>query len=389
MSCKKTGTMIADISNWLSMIELYLVTPEDLTQLEHWIESAEELADHCFSPDDDDAHEIVDVILDTYEKKHKKIIEEKHATLRTTTHIGKDAIDHIINHMNELCVRPQIEQRTEAWYEQIAHVLGASEFDDIFGSPRARAQLVMSKAHPQPRSQQPLAVFSDHMSAFDWGIRFEPVVKEIYQLKYNAEVKELGRLVSKVDPRVSASPDGLVYSGPKLGRLLEIKCPVTREPDGSISKKYYNQMQSQLFVTGIEYCDFVEAVFISKYSSDISRNGPGMYYGEILLVETLDTMSNYSYMYSPINHEGDFTPELKENQTILERIPWCLYSWHEQIVHADQSWWTKVKPAVDLFWEDVEKAKRGDFTVPESSRPRKAKAEPQCLIVIKSDETTA
>lgn len=375
-------SIICQLSTWLSIIELYLTKPEDLTQLEHWMDSAEELAEqHLVS------EELLDAglkILQIYKKHHLQHIQHSQTHLQTTTHITEDAIEKITHHMNELCVRPQIEQRTEAWYDQIARVLGASEFDDIFASPRTRAMLVMSKAFPQHRPSQPLAVPSSAMTAFDWGIRFEPVVKQIYELKYSAEVKELGRLVSTIDPRVSASPDGLVYSGPKLGRLLEIKCPVTREPDGIISKKYYNQMQSQLFVTGIEYCDFVEAVFISKYSSDIQRYGPGLYCGEILLVETqTDELCTNSYIYSPINLTEEFIPTLKENQTIIERIPWTLYSWHEQVVHADHHWWTKVKPAVDLFWEDVEKAKRGEFTVPDA-KPRKVKEQP-CLIVIKQD----
>jgi hypothetical protein len=377
-----TTGILCQLSTWLSIIELYLTKPEDSTQLQHWVESAEELAEQYLESD-----ELLDAglqILAIYKKYHEQLIQKTNSHLRSTTHIAEDAIDRIMAHMNELCVRPQIEQRTEAWYEQIAHVLGASELDDIFASPRTRAIMVMSKAFPQHRPSQPLAVFSNHMSAFDWGIRFEPIVKKIYELKYNAEVKELGRLVSNIDSRVSASPDGLVYSGPKLGRLLEIKCPVTREPDGTISKKYYNQMQSQLFVTGIEYCDFVEAVFVSKYSTDIPRHGPGLYCGEILLIETInDDACTYSYLYSDINPTEEFHPILRSNQTIVEHIPWSLYSWHEQIVHADPHWWPKIKPAVDLFWEDVEKAKRGEFIVPDA-KPRKTKEHP-CLIVIKQD----
>jgi hypothetical protein len=367
------------ITSWLSSVEHMVPQPEDLTQIDHWEESVNELADELLETDEH--HKVAEQIIEAYIRQHKRRLHHRHtaATQQTTP------TDALQKHMKELCERPQVEQRTEAWYEQIKTILGASELDDIFASPRIRALLVMSKANPQPRPSQPLAVFSQRMSAFDWGIRFEPVVKQIYEHMYNAEIKELGRLICKDDPRMSASPDGLVYSGPRAGRLIEIKCPVTREPDGTISKKYYTQMQSQLFVTGLTMCDFVEAVFISPYSSEISRCGPGLFYGEILFIETMkeDFEAEYSYKYSPLNPTEPFNPELSPNDTVLERIPWCLYSWHEQIVRSDPHWWHKVKPVVNQFWEDVEKAKRGEFIVPESTRAPRAKKEQQCLIVIK------
>lgn len=70
-------------------------------------------------------------------------------------------------------------------------IISASELGKLFGSPRERAKLVVSKTVPYPERNQPLAVLSDYMSAFDWGIRFEPVVKQIYEDKYGTIIKEL------------------------------------------------------------------------------------------------------------------------------------------------------------------------------------------------------
>lgn len=372
-------TSLAKITEWISHLELSLPPPEDSKQLEHWLDTAEEQAEEALK-EGDELH-LAYLILNIYKAKYELVI-------------SKSIIDHtptlknekLIEHMDALCNRPQIEQRTTEWYLQIQRILGASELDDIFGTPLARAKLVMSKADPQPRPSQPLVVLSEHMSAFDWGIRFEPVVKQIYCHKYNAEIKELGRLISDSDHRLSASPDGLVYSGPRMGRLLEIKCPCTREPDGKISKKYYTQMQSQMHVTQIDTCDFVEAVFISKYKTPIDKYGPGLYTGEILVIQT--NSDDYaepilSYMYSPLNLGHEFEPDLQSNEIILERVHWYLYEWHEQIVRADPHWWTNIKPTFDSFWDDVEKAKRGEFVMPESKRkPRKVK-EDNCLIVIR------
>lgn len=368
--------VIHAITTWLSTIEHMVLAPEDITQIAHWEDAVQSLADELLETEEH--HTIANQIIDGYIRQHNR-------RLHSTTTPPPILTDALQQYMDELCTRPQIEQRTEQWYEQIKTILGASELDDIFASPRIRALLVMSKANPQPRPSQPLAVYSNRMSAFDWGIRFEPVVKQIYEHMYNTKIRELGRLLCKEDTRLSASPDGLVYSGSRAGRLIEIKCPVTREPDGTISKKYYTQMQSQLFVTGLTMCDFVEAVFISPYSAEISRCGPGLFYGEILFIETLTEAYEveYSYLYSPVNPMETFTPQIEPNQSILERIPWCLYSWHEQIVRADPHWWHKVQPVVNQFWEDVAKAKRGEFTVPASTRAPRTKKEQQCLIVIK------
>ena len=354
------------VHTWLHAISTLLEPPHDLTQLNNWIDAAEDLAETML-----DEGEQINGSASIIESCRVNFIKEFEASSITSATVEK---------MDELCTRLQIEQRTPEWYDQIKNVLGASELYDIYAAPRTRAMLVMSKVNPPQRPTQSLAVHSSRMSAFDWGIRFEPVVKQIYTLKYNAIIKELGRLISAQNSRISASPDGLVYSGPKQGRLLEIKCPVTREPDGIISKKYYHQMQSQLFVSGLSACDFVEAVFTSPYSTSIERCGPGEYCGEILLVESI---ASYYYIYGPVNHIGDFTPELPESDTIVERIPWSLYSWHEQVVRADPKWWTDVQPAVDLFWADVEKAKRGEFIVPD--KMIRASKKSNCLIVIKED----
>jgi hypothetical protein len=382
-------TQVQNIITWLSAVEHLIPPPEDMTQVKHWREAAEDLADDCLITDEE--HTVASQMLAIYVEQHKTSLARRVLEHRATA-ASTGPSPAMIAHMNELCERPQVEQRTESWYAQMQRILGASELDDIFATPRVRGLLVMAKANPQPRPPQSLAVFSNRMTAFDWGIRFEPVVKMIYEHMYTAEIKELGRLISSADSRLSASPDGLVYSGPRAGRLIEIKCPVTREPDGTISKKYYTQMQSQLFVTGLTECDFVEAVFTSPYSSPIQRVVGGgehpatpTYSGQILLIETMndDFETSYSYVYGPLNHEGDYTPDLRPNQTVVERIPWTLHGWYEQFVRADPAWWSKVKPAVDMFWEDVEKAKRGEFVLPESTRAPRAKKQEMCLIVIK------
>jgi hypothetical protein len=373
---EKLEVLIGLFENWLS-------EPCDNVQLEQWLDTAETLA-HSFEFTDIEQL-YVDRIIDMYEEQHKAIIDKK-SKLYTTDIPSKEQLDELLN-------RKQVEQRTPEWYAQMTTIVSASELGNLFASARTRAKMVVSKTLPYEPRYQPLAVPSDTMSAFDWGIRFEPVVKQIYEFKYGTSVKELGRLIHPTYNKCSASPDGLVYTCPKnerTGRLIEIKCPVTREIDGSVPKDYYAQIQMQLHVTGLKKCDYVEAVFSSKYNNLCGRIGPGLYCGYIALIRYPEMKGDneFYYEYSPINPENDWMPSIKEEEELVEIIPWSLYQWCEQIITRSEEWWVSIKPIIEAFWEDVEKAKRGEFVVPESTRPAKKQKQEKCMIVFnKLDET--
>ena len=232
----KTKDLITLLENWLS-------DPDDYVQLEQWKESAHTIAWTFEFSEKEQSY--IDTIIDMYEALFKKIID-KSSVIDVSGCPSKEYLDELIG-------RKQVEQRTPEWYKQMTTIISASELGNLFGSAYQRAKFVVSKTLPYPMRSQPLATLSDRMSAFDWGIRFEPVVKQIYEYKYSVTLKELGRMYHQTDPRCCASPDGLIYDCPKkerTGRLIEIKCPVTRIANGSVPKEYYDQMQMQLHVTG-------------------------------------------------------------------------------------------------------------------------------------------
>jgi len=371
----KLKDLIDLFKNWLS-------DPQDSVQLEQWLEAADTLA-HSFEFSDREQL-YIDRIIEMYEEQFK-------------TQIAKKALDTAIDipskeFLDELIGRKQTEQRSAEWYAQMSTIISASEIGNLFAAPRTRAKMVLAKTLPPQPRYQPLAVFSDRMAAFDWGIRFEPVAKQLYEYKYGVTVKELGRLIHPTDTRCSASPDGLVYSCPKnerTGRLIEIKCPVTREIDGTVPKDYYAQMQLQLQVTGCKKCDYVEAGFTSKYNNIPEKVGPALYNGYIGLIRYAEMKGDqeFYYIYSPVNADSEWKPEIKDDEEIIEIIPWRLFQWSEQVITRSEEWWTSIKPVIDIFWKDVEKAKRGDFVVPESTRPAKRPRIEKCMIMFnKLDE---
>lgn len=386
---KKLTELIALFEKWLS-------DPEDRTQIQQWTEVADALAYSFEFTDQEQVY--VDRIIEMYAEQFTRHLAHAHAHASPQSQPSDTPLRA---YLEELLQRKQTEQRTPEWYAQMSTIISASELGNLFASPRQRAKLVESKSLPYHPRNQPLAVQSDHMSAFDWGIRFEPVVKQIYEDKYGVTVKELGRMHHPIDPRCTASPDGLVYQCPKgerMGRLIEIKCPVTREVDGIIPKDYYTQMQLQLHVTGLKHCDYIEAVFASKYNNHDIKDGPGWYSGIVALVRYADKMENqttspptafqdFYYAYSPLHCDAEWRPALQEGEELVELTPWRLLLWSEQGVKRNEEWWVALQPMIHTFWEDVEKAKRGEFTVPESTRAPKRKKDEPCRIVFqKLDE---
>lgn len=305
------------------------------------------------------------------------------ASLVSTRKSGWSLQDRIAS-LERLLATPQIEQRTEAWYLDAMGLLSASQFHTILKSGRTRGLLVLQKASLEPpdTSARRICVPTQELTAFTWGIRFEPIIKQIYQDLTKTKVVDLGRLRHSIDPRLAASPDGLVVEGPedRIGRFVEFKAPVTRKMLSVIPEEYMSQMQIQMEVGNVEECDYLEIKFQSAYGN--KQEPPTTpeshkYYGIIFLVADLETNEPLHYIYSPLN-TLIWNPEVSEGTHILETIPWCTSEWYTKTVGRSRSWFETVQPAISQFWEDVAKAKRGEFDIPASTRKKK---DPTCMLL--------
>ena len=231
------------------------------------------------------------------------------------------------------------------------------------------------KQEMPPRSNN-LVALKERMGPLDWGICFEPVVKQILEHEWDAMIYECGRFVHPTDPHLAASPDGLllrVNAKPEAaGHLLEIKCPKTRKIGLKLPTEYYYQMQLQMEVTGVRACEYVEASFEMKEADTESR-----WCGNIAVIgcfcESDNSWKPCRYIYGPINNVN-WKPanELGLNEQVLELNPWSCQKFYHETVVRDEAWFTSIKPKLDEFWKDVERAANGDFVVPESSRKKKA-----------------
>jgi hypothetical protein len=280
--------------------------------------------------------------------------------------------------------RPQTTQRTADWYTEFKRCLTASELYKVFGSPRERGILVMQKAGKLEMSGRGtnVAVLRCNMTPFDWGICFEPVVKLLLEDHWKAIVHEVGRFVHLVDKRLAASPDGLIIRSlekPDMGgHLLEIKCPKSRTIGLKVPMEYFYQMQLQLEVTGVRACEYVEAKF--EFVEDGFIKPKTNWYGLIVVVGCFNEKEKEwlpcKYLYGPVG-DLDWKPDLGLNERVLETNAWKCEKIHHVRVYRDEAWFSALKPKLDEFWDDIEKAKSGEFVLPESSRKKK---EVTCMI---------
>jgi len=153
----------------------------------------------------------------------------------------------------------QPEQRTEEWYEYRNNRLTASDLATaIHLNPYGdRKKLITSKCGHKHDFIKGAAIMH--------GVKCEPIATYFYEKLNSIKIFEYGCIPHPHIAYFGASPDGICeyteaneqYSG----RMLEIKCPKSRDLNGYVPGYYELQIQGQLEVCDLEYCDYLECVF--------------------------------------------------------------------------------------------------------------------------------
>ena len=243
----------------------------------------------------------------------------------------------------------QMPQRTEEWYTQKRNMLTASEISNLWKGPRSRINLIAAKSGPPKESpSKSLAVLRSKTSPMDWGVRYEPVVKAILEREPNTRIQELGRIQHRTVAGLAASPDGLyVESADKLGFLIEIKCPTTRIIESKIPFDYWCQMQIQMEVCDVDVCEYVEAKFKEGDTPEGDTNG-------YISLFVSDSSEEMRYVY----HDTSM-PVVDGPWLCVETYAWTCSSMRRTIVQRDRAWFQKMKPDIDLFWNEVADVREG------------------------------
>jgi putative phage-type endonuclease len=240
----------------------------------------------------------------------------------------------------------QSDQRSVAWLNKRGTMITASEVVKVFGSDASRRELLLKKLEP------PATVESNGagIPALMWGIRFEPIAKEIFEETTRCKVYDVSCVSHPDYDFLGASPDGLIVPTnddvKRYGRLVEFKCPMSREMKPEIPIAYVHQMQMQMECTGIDECEYVEFRFkvvkYTEWAQSTDRKGAFAVYDDGTVVYNV-TLAN------------------DESQIVY----WTLASIKSDFVPKDPMWLPNGIAAMRSFWDDVLRH-RAAGTLPDS-----------------------
>lgn len=240
------------------------------------------------------------------------------------------------------------DQRTQAWFTKRGEMLTASEIWKSFGdaTASARRELIMSKLTPPKKQDGP------GVGALIWGTRFEPIAKEIYCHTEKVELIDLSCVRHPEHAFLGASPDGLIITkDERNGRLIELKCPISRQfnDDTPVPDAYYHQMQLQMECTGLQECDYVEMQFkIMNYSewsttgaefkSCFAVNGDG----KVFYRHIMDTRSVHEWQV-----------EILINPMEMQILYWALVQKRQKLTLKDPDWMPMHFPEMKATWDEI------------------------------------
>lgn len=176
----------------------------------------------------------------------------------------------------ELITRNQ-SKSPEQWHSYRAGRITASNFKSACSTSLSSPSLSLLKNICYPKK------VGFQAASVKYGIKHEDKARREYtqlmKTKHQeVQVKNIGLVISLVDPAFAASPDGIISCKCCGSGCLEIKCPsrltklsiqelanlndfliVSSEGEISINKthSYFYQIHLQMYVTNLKYCDFI------------------------------------------------------------------------------------------------------------------------------------
>lgn len=154
-------------------------------------------------------------------------------------------------------VKLDIEQGSDEWFAARLGIPTSSNFDKIItptGKPSAQAEEYRNVLLAEYTGGTKKRFCSDHMKN---GTELEPEARRYYEFTNDVKVEQIGLVYKNSKRLVSCSPDGLLQKGG-----LEIKCPMEHTHigyllGGALPKKYKQQVQGSMYVTGYRWWDFM------------------------------------------------------------------------------------------------------------------------------------
>lgn len=264
----------------------------------------------------------------------------------------------------------QNDQRTDAWHAKRGSMLTASEIYKALpdATPVQKHEIIMGKLMPRPRTEGP------GPRALVWGTRFEPIAKDIY-CKLSGIKMNIVDTTCIPHPTVSflgASPDGIIVtedpSHERYGRLVELKCPISRafSDDTPVPLSYYHQMQLQMECTGLNMCEYIEFQFkMLSYSEwvDNTSEHKGFY-----AVDDTDMVVKYKDLDDP-RTPAEWRAQVLGTTDDWNLVYWALDKHRMKLIQHEDDWLAKNLESITAVWDTIS-LHRSNRTIPDHPKEK-------------------
>lgn len=286
-------------------------------------------------------------------------------------------------------------QRSAEWYATRHKLLSASNIHKVLGTECQYNSIIYEKCKEIDNNQ---VEKYDKLSptTLNWGIRYEPVSIMIYNKMFNVSVNDnFGCIVHNNLP-IGASPDGLIDdpSSDKYGHLLEIKNIFNREITGIPKNEYWVQMQTQMEVCNLKYCDFLETR-IKEYSYDeYNDDNVSKFKGLILFfIPKIDNEYETKYVYMPLDQNDPNEWIEKEKQKLCDtHIMYTKFYWYLDelscvLIERNELWFNSFIPKIKDCWNTIQSERINGFTHRAPKKRQNSITSPnEGIKIIKTDE---
>ena len=304
-------------------------------------------------------HSHIDNELDTNKDKDKD-----NFVIDVDFKVDSKFVEKMEAHINYLRSKPQPEQRTNDWYKFRHNLLTASNAHKALSTQSAINNLICEKCQPlkQIDPENPEVVKSVNInSPLHHGQKYEPLSVMLYEQKYNTKVEDFGCIQHDNYDFIGASPDGINVdkNSPLFGRMLEIKNVVSRVINGIPKKEYWIQMQLQMEVCDLDYCDFLETKFVEYESENDYKSDNESTKGVILYFSNGTPAPHYVYQPLGMNEEDsekwieEHIENVEGNMTWIKTIYWKLETYSCILVERNRSWFEHNIGQLENVWNII------------------------------------
>lgn len=311
-----------------------------------------------------------DIIFDNFDEIFNETITH-HIPACPPTYDSLD-IARIKKQIRKLQSFPTQKQRSPEWFKVRMDNITASAIHKVMHPEMMDYyREIYEKCNPVIKQLNGAAVMH--------GVKYEDIALQVYVKRNNVNVLNFGCITHSTIKHVAASPDGICDYSPHnpdyTGRMIEIKCPYSRVINGIVPEHYFYQIQQQLEVCDLEYCDFLECRIEEFESSDtlfeyretvINHSFDEDDYGVVLeYYTTTDFNESIKYVYSPMGLTEDQL-EIWCNNTIdqleidhpkfrFSKVSyWILTYYNVILVQRNREFFAKTVPMIEKFWNKVE-----------------------------------